>query len=153
MGATTSLKKLAVVGFSLGAGFAVAATLIVWVYSGYSNRVANKWKEGVITARFKQFDVAHDDKTGKPSTLIFSYVLENNSDTDYQLNKGDYELFTTSDTGELQSTGWEGIVAPVFVPQKTAVEIDYGATSNTETYSILSMRNRAKIVKKFISNG
>src|SRR5690242_18950991 len=99
-----TLKRLALISASAGAGFAVTSAILIFVYLFHSQHQHDEWNSSVITATFARFDLS-EDQSGKPASLIFTYTLENHGKPDYYFAKGDlFKMFAKGESGDLMET-------------------------------------------------
>src|ERR1035441_9761883 len=109
-----TLKRLAVISFCAGAGFALASAVLILTYRSYSQHQHNLWNGSAVTARFTRSDLS-EDQNGTPTSLTFTYTFENHAETDYSFSKDDsFKMFAKSQSGDLMETGWEGPTVPIF---------------------------------------
>lgn len=80
----TTWKRIVLIGFSFGAGLAVVSAVIVGGFLWYNSRPnpPATWNTEPIKASFDR--VTTD---GSDNHFSFSYVLENTTDYDYELNE------------------------------------------------------------------
>jgi hypothetical protein len=113
-------KRLAVISFFSGAGFAVTLAVIIGAWGWYSSRPTPQkpWDNRSLTAAFDDIRVE-----GEQNHLVFFYTVENHTDTDYKLDDASaLEVHTTaklalSDSYSLFRKN-PGIRLPVFIPAR-----------------------------------
>src|SRR5438105_11631364 len=75
----TSMRSSIIKAASAGAGFAIVLSLIIGGYIWYKSR-PRVWNPNAIIARFDDIDTG-----GQDNHLIFCYVLENTTNSDYAI--------------------------------------------------------------------
>jgi hypothetical protein len=78
-----SLKKIAVVSFSFGAGIAFIAALIIGGFFWYESKPKPPapWNTTAITPKYDHIGTEEEF-----NYLVFYYILQNNTDYDYQIS-------------------------------------------------------------------
>jgi hypothetical protein len=77
-------KRLVTISASSGAGFALALALIAGGVSWYSSRPPKEWNTTALKATFDRIETQ-----GEKNTISFYYVLENETDRDYQVDSNE----------------------------------------------------------------
>lgn len=77
---TRTVKRALAVAFAFGAGLAIAGAAVVAGLSWWNSR-PKPWDTRAVTASFDVIDIE-----GAENTLVFYYVLHNNTDRDFRIN-------------------------------------------------------------------
>jgi hypothetical protein len=75
-------KRLILLGLSIGAGFALAAAVVVGGYLWYESH-PKPWNPNAIKATFDSLDTEGDD-----NMIVFNYTLQNTTGLDYRAASG-----------------------------------------------------------------
>jgi len=116
-----SLKRLAIVSASLGAGAVVMSAVLVALFTWYSSRPnpPKPWDAKAITATF---DYPETEKVAlNAPTIVLYYTLQNKTDLDYRLPKRDLLEVTARLKREKSLTGGPELLTEdesVFIPAK-----------------------------------
>ena len=126
-------KRLLFVGAGAGAGFALILALSIGAVLQYEfwRKPAKPWNTTAIRATFDSLGEAEIaegvGKTGEPKnkTLVFWFVLENTTGSDYRLAEQSKALLMTrvAKKDSLQSAWHYRLDYPLFVPSKQRVLI------------------------------
>ena len=78
----STLKHWIITGASFGAGLAITLALIIGGYLWYSSKPKppKPWDTKAITATYDRVDTEGDN-----NTIVFYYILQNNTDYDYHI--------------------------------------------------------------------
>ena len=111
-------KRLAIVSFFGGAGFAVTLAIILGSFAWYNSRPKppQPWNTTAVVATYDSMSTIGDD-----NNIVFYYVLQNTTDHDYKLqsNYGITLYLRLAEEKSLSSFhGKEKIMYPIFVPSK-----------------------------------
>jgi hypothetical protein len=113
-------KRLAIISFFSGAGFAMTLAVIIGAWAWYSSRPTPQkpWDNKSLTAAFDDIRVE-----GEQNHLVFYYSVENHTDTDYKLDDASaVEVHTTAKLTRTNSYSLfrknPGIRLPVFIPAR-----------------------------------
>jgi len=127
-----TLKRLAVISASLGAGAVLAAATVFGVFSWYSSRPKppKPWDQRAIVATFDypelESETAAKEKPTDPNwrvvpTIVLYYTLENTTERDYRLPKREQLEVSWRLKREKSLAGGQGLAIDdksVFIPAK-----------------------------------
>jgi hypothetical protein len=113
-------KRLAIIGVSFGAGFAVVISLIIGGVAWYSSR-AKPWNTAALRATFDGLGTEGDAKS-----FAFYYVVENTTPADYRITDKS-GVFVTGKLRKEKALGsdtnYASLDLPVYVPAKRRVRV------------------------------
>ena len=130
-------KRIFLKAVGFGAGAVLAAAICLGLFVWYKSRPVKPkpWDQSAITAKFYQVSTTDEGA----SKLEFQYVLQNNTDKDYELQTYSAAKIAgkLQDTGSLTGFATQeefSLKLPIFVPahQKTRINItlpNYGFSS------------------------
>jgi hypothetical protein len=137
---TSRWRRLAIIGASTGAGFAVMLALIFGVAFWYSSRPRppKPWNTTAIKATFQDVTAAGND-----NHLEFEYVLENTTDSDFRIGESSaYAIMGRLRNPSSLQGPVEGLfhLGPIFIPARQRVE--YSVSVPQMRYDTLAEKYR-----------
>jgi hypothetical protein len=116
-----SWKRIVIISVSAGAGFALMLALIAGAALWYSSRPPRPWNASAIKATYD-----HIDTEGDKRMIVFYYILENVTATDYKVENGSNTVVAArlkrqNSLSVVRDEGWGKIDYPLFVPAKQRV--------------------------------
>jgi hypothetical protein len=119
-----SWKRIVVTAVAAGAGIALSLSLVGGVFAWYKSRPKRPtpWNNSAITAVFDYVDYEGEDET-----LLFHYVLENTTNSDYQLLDGS-ELTVMAKLRRENSLSFDKttlrVDLPILIPARQRLLVD-----------------------------
>jgi hypothetical protein len=118
--AMSSWKRVVLVSASAGAGFALVLSLIVGGYRWYESR-PKPWNTSDIKATFDHIGTESED-----NTVVFFYILENTTDSDYELIDSSSVVFMARlqrDESLSHNPNFTKVDYPIFIPAKNRLRV------------------------------
>jgi hypothetical protein len=137
-GTLPTWKRILLKSMGFGAGFAIVVCVAVgtWIWYDSKPKPPKPWNSSALKATdppyFSSFAVAGKNGSPEKSSIKFTYSILNNTDTDYEMNKGD-ELKLLLKLGDTvsQPAPFLTLDFPIFIPSKQKGTLTVSIATNS----------------------